>query len=171
MNEIVRCAVHHYLFCLNQLCQNHMGEGGFCLSFMIRCFLMRPKCMCLSYIVPGHIHAWLQSFLLQSPHTFGSPIKEGLVERLIISGSLTWSRVCPRRWRCPPRCRRPHAWRTPPSLPVGSPEMWKVAYKNLTISNHFMKLRIYATQLAIWITSDMESLIKIYPTMANWLLV
>ena len=125
----------------------------------------------LSYIVPGHIHAWLQSFLLQSPHTFGSPIKEEWVKSLLFSGSLTWSRVCPRRWRCPPRCRQPHAWRTPPSLPVGSPEMWKVAYKNLTISNHFMKLRIYATQLAIWITSDMESLIKIYPTLANWLLV
>ena len=68
LHEILRCAVHHYLFCLNQLCQNHMGEGGFCLSFMIRCFLMRPKCMNPIFLHRPRTHSCLAS-VLSSPES------------------------------------------------------------------------------------------------------
>ena len=102
------------------------------------------------------------------------PLKKSQIVRMGAKfwGSPTWSLVCLQRWRCPPQCRRPHAWRTPPTLPVGSPYihtihiylyiqyithtyMWKVAY-NLTVS--FDIENMYAFQL--------ESFTHIYSTMA-----
>ena len=90
--------------------------------------LTQDKSM-FSHIIPWYIHAWLQSLLLQGPHSFGSSVKQWLklryVRRLeLVVGcefSPTWSLECQQRWICRPQCRRPHAWKMPPNLLVGSP--------------------------------------------------
>ena len=138
-------SLQQHLFFLNKLRKSHVSERWFCLRVQSHFYLKKRKNFfsmqswnmthwhkiksMFSHIIPWYIHAWLQSLLLQGPHSFGSSVKQWLklryVRRLeLVVGcefSPTWSLGCQQRWICRPQCRRPHAWQRPPSLLVGSP--------------------------------------------------